>query len=321
MPAFVDLVLQLGVEALGLVLGIDGAADAPAHAELVGADSAVTKYLSSRFRKLISSLSIGGAGRMATNTATRDLCRARYGTKHLEISGAPNGIRIRAAGLKGRCPRPLDDEGARLAAGGLYLGADGAAPCSGGRPVRASSWLAPPSASFPAGCCAPGRPVRCDAPRRRQRITDLAGHIEDPAPHADPSVLRHRRSPALGLVAAPAAGPGLAHQSRALRVALDLLAALSHQVQSQAGKVAMLLPLGFDAAKGRRRFFADHPAFARKLILTRIEFVGRTFRKRRRLERQSLLGNLGLAARRAADFPLVDRRKEAPLTRRGQVSD
>ena len=26
-------------------------------------------------------------------------------------SGAPNGIRIRAAGLKGRCPRPLDDGG------------------------------------------------------------------------------------------------------------------------------------------------------------------------------------------------------------------
>ena len=28
-----------------------------------------------------------------------------------ERNGAPNGIRIRAAGLKGRCPRPLDDGG------------------------------------------------------------------------------------------------------------------------------------------------------------------------------------------------------------------
>ena len=36
-PAFVDLVLQLGVEALGLVLGVDAAADAPAHAEFVTA--------------------------------------------------------------------------------------------------------------------------------------------------------------------------------------------------------------------------------------------------------------------------------------------
>src|SRR5664280_1844674 len=40
-------------------------------------------------------------------------------------SGAPNGIRIRAAGLKGRCPRPLDDGGTRVA-GGLYLGVRGA---------------------------------------------------------------------------------------------------------------------------------------------------------------------------------------------------
>src|SRR5664280_1091582 len=42
-----------------------------------------------------------------------------------EETGAPNGIRIRAAGLKGRCPRPLDDGGTRVA-GGLYLGVRGA---------------------------------------------------------------------------------------------------------------------------------------------------------------------------------------------------
>jgi hypothetical protein len=35
------------------------------------------------------------------------------------------------------------------------------------------------------------------------------------------------------------------------------------------GKVAMLLPVTFDTAKGRTDIFADHPAFARKLILTR----------------------------------------------------
>ena len=34
-----------------------------------------------------------------------------------ERAGAPNGIRIRAAGLKGRCPRPLDDGGSRAAPG------------------------------------------------------------------------------------------------------------------------------------------------------------------------------------------------------------
>ena len=33
----------------------------------------------------------------------------KYGIKE---SGAPNGIRTRAAALKGRCPRPLDDGGA-----------------------------------------------------------------------------------------------------------------------------------------------------------------------------------------------------------------
>ena len=40
-------------------------------------------------------------------------CRAK--------SGAPNGIRIRAAGLKGRCPRPLDDGGTRVPPGEYTL--------------------------------------------------------------------------------------------------------------------------------------------------------------------------------------------------------
>jgi hypothetical protein len=35
------------------------------------------------------------------------------------------------------------------------------------------------------------------------------------------------------------------------------------------GKVAMLLKVDFDSAGGRRRLFADHPAFAVKYVLTR----------------------------------------------------
>jgi transcriptional regulator with XRE-family HTH domain len=31
-----------------------------------------------------------------------------------QTQNAPNGIRIHVAGLKGRCPRPLDDGGAKL---------------------------------------------------------------------------------------------------------------------------------------------------------------------------------------------------------------
>jgi hypothetical protein len=38
------------------------------------------------------------------------------------VSGAPNGIRTRAAALKGRCPRPLDD-GGRTAFAAMTLGA------------------------------------------------------------------------------------------------------------------------------------------------------------------------------------------------------
>src|SRR5215472_11136687 len=36
----------------------------------------------------------------------------------LAASGAPNGIRTRAAALKGRCPRPLDDGGSTTLAAG-----------------------------------------------------------------------------------------------------------------------------------------------------------------------------------------------------------
>ena len=44
-------------------------------------------------------------GWRALRAALQDLCRRRTGDR------APNGIRTRAAALKGRCPRPLDDGG------------------------------------------------------------------------------------------------------------------------------------------------------------------------------------------------------------------
>ena len=40
------------------------------------------------------------------------LSNSQKGMKIASKTGAPNGIRIRVAGLKGRCPRPLDDGGA-----------------------------------------------------------------------------------------------------------------------------------------------------------------------------------------------------------------
>ncbi|MGH9552146.1 MAG: hypothetical protein ACRD3W_22355 [Terriglobales bacterium] len=44
--------------------------------------------------------------------------------------------------------------------------------------------------------------------------------------------------------------------------ALDLTQPIS-------GRVAMLLPMAFDCAKTRRSIFAQHPAFCRKLVLTK----------------------------------------------------
>jgi hypothetical protein len=44
-------------------------------------------------------------GWRALRAALQDLCHRRAGDR------APNGIRTRAAALKGRCPRPLDDGG------------------------------------------------------------------------------------------------------------------------------------------------------------------------------------------------------------------
>ena len=186
-------------------------------------------------------------------------------------SGAPNGIRIRAAGLKGRCPRPLDDGGTSVPPGIIPATRTGRPP--GGRPPRSLARSGPGGLGS-ARAATPRSGPPCRAPR------PAASRRRRPAPSPRRRAASRRSfvrsassfSPALRLVAALVARPRLAHQPRAFGRAILLLAALSHQVQShevaRAGKVAMLLPLGFDAAKGRRRFFADHPAFARKLILT-----------------------------------------------------
>ena len=63
-------------------------------------------------------------------------------------SGAPNGIRIRAAGLKGRCPRPLDDGGTRCRRG-IIPCARGCAGTQGARRGRPPSGLPlPPHPDF-----------------------------------------------------------------------------------------------------------------------------------------------------------------------------
>ena len=41
---------------------------------------------------------------------------------------------------------------------------------------------------------------------------------------------------------------------------------LTHNLR---GKVAMLLPMAFDCAKGRVDIFRDHPVFKRKLVITK----------------------------------------------------
>ena len=61
--------------------------------------------------------------------------------------------------------------------------------------------------------------------------------------------------------------PPFSQSDEFVRHALQLM-------EPQEGKVAMLLPLAWDAAKSRRDLFADHPAFATKYILThRIRWV------------------------------------------------
>lgn len=64
------------------------------------------------------------------------------------------------------------------------------------------------------------------------------------------------------IVTNPPYGTGSRLAVRFIEHALDLTMPLG-------GKVAMLLKVDFDSAGGRRRLFADHPAFAVKYVLTR----------------------------------------------------
>lgn len=68
--------------------------------------------------------------------------------------------------------------------------------------------------------------------------------------------------PPTSIVTNPPFGNGGRLAVAFIKRALDL-------TKPELGKVAMLLRVDFDSAAGRRPLFADHPAFAAKLILTR----------------------------------------------------
>lgn len=53
------------------------------------------------------------------------------------------------------------------------------------------------------------------------------------------------------------------------RLAVKFIEHALHLTKPRLGKVAMLLRVDFDSAGGRRKLFADHPAFAAKLVLTK----------------------------------------------------
>jgi hypothetical protein len=58
------------------------------------------------------------------------------------------------------------------------------------------------------------------------------------------------------------------------RVAVQFIEHALKLTKPTGGKVAMLLKVGFDSAKGRRHLFADHPAFAVEYrLLTRIRWA------------------------------------------------
>ena len=52
-------------------------------------------------------------------------------------------------------------------------------------------------------------------------------------------------------------------------IAVDFIKEALLRMRSEKGFVAMLLRTDFDHAKRRRHLFADHPAFAKKLVLTK----------------------------------------------------
>lgn len=70
-----------------------------------------------------------------------------------------------------------------------------------------------------------------------------------------------RTAPADHIIANPPYGVGSRLAVEFIRHSLEL-------TRPRGGKVAMLLKVGFDSAKGRRDLFADHPAFAVEYRLT-----------------------------------------------------
>lgn len=68
-------------------------------------------------------------------------------------------------------------------------------------------------------------------------------------------------------VAAIITNPPYSHAQQFIETALDL-------TQGHRGLVAMLLRVDYDSAKTRRHLFADHPAFWKKIVLTkRIKWI------------------------------------------------
>lgn len=53
------------------------------------------------------------------------------------------------------------------------------------------------------------------------------------------------------------------------RLAVSFIERAIEETRAQGGKVAMLLPLAFDSAKGRKRVFSDCPEFSGKYVLTK----------------------------------------------------
>lgn len=85
--------------------------------------------------------------------------------------------------------------------------------------------------------------------------------IDPDAAHIARGDFLERGQPADHIIANPPYGIGSRLAVEFIRHSLDL-------TRPRGGKVAMLLKVGFDSAKGRRDLFADHPAFAVEYRLT-----------------------------------------------------
>ena len=119
-----------------------------------------------------------------------------------EEGGAPNGIRIRAAGLKGRCPRPLDDGGTRTRLGGVYLLRERGGFPAGSRPVRCSARARPrlvvrsaPAELSPGGAPCPAR-----------RHVGSPARLPDRRPRRAPGATRSSSCPESSPLTCPASG-------------------------------------------------------------------------------------------------------------------